>query len=67
MAGLFGGGQQPAIPPAPAMPVIQETPEPAPVPDEEAQKRAALKQSALNQSRLTTRKSTIIGDEDTLG
>jgi hypothetical protein len=38
------------------------------VPDTEDQKRAALKQAAADQARMTTRRSTIIGDDgDTLG
>ena len=68
MAGLFGGGQQAAPPPAPMMPVIEKTPEPAPVPDTEEQKRAALRQTAMDRARMTSRRSTIIGDDgDTLG
>jgi hypothetical protein len=38
------------------------------VPDTEDQKRAALKEAAMSQARMTTRRSTIIGDDsDTLG
>jgi hypothetical protein len=65
MAGLFGGAPQPAPmilpPPAPT------PPEPMPVPDPEAQRRAQEKILARQNAGATTRRSTIIGESDTLG
>lgn len=68
MSGLFGGSSAPVIPPAPQMPVIEKTPEPAPTPDPEQQRRDATRMRAERMSRFTTRRNTVIGDDsDTLG
>jgi hypothetical protein len=48
-------------PPAPT------PPEPMPVPDPEAQRRAQEKILARQNAGATTRRSTIIGESDTLG
>lgn len=66
MGGLFGGGP-PAPPPAPSVPIINTTPTPMPVPDPDQQRRDALKDAARSQATQTTRASTIIGDDDSLG
>jgi len=64
MGALFGGSQpQPVVmaPPPPAPPA------PMPTPDPEAQRRAAEKKMAGAANAATTRSSTIIGSDDTLG
>lgn len=64
MGALFGS--PPTPPPAPQLPIINETPEPLPAPDKEEQRNAALRVEAQRRAGLTTRRNTIIGDE-TLG
>lgn len=66
MGALFGGAPQPSAPiiQAPPTPIA---PAPMPVPDPDAQRMAAEKQMAAAAGNATTRKSTIIGNDDTLG
>lgn len=61
MGELFGSSRQ-ASPPPP-LPVLA-TPTPMPVPDPEEQKRAATKRLEQKAAQATTRRSTIIGDDD---
>lgn len=68
MAGLFGSpqvsaAQAPVILPPPAA----TPPAPMPAPDPEARKRVAEREMATRVAKSTTRRSTIIGDNDELG
>lgn len=69
MAGLFGGGQQaaPVVQQVPVEQPVLAQPAPMPVPDPEAQRRAALKADAIAAAGKTTRENTIIGSNDRLG
>ena len=68
MAGLFGGGGGYQPPPQTIVePPVLAQPTPMPVPDPEAQRRAALRADAIAAAGKTTRQSTIIGSDDRLG
>lgn len=67
MAGLFGGAPQVAQAPVILPPPAPTPPEPMPTPDPDAQRRAQEKVLAQRTAGATTRRSTIIGDAETLG
>jgi len=62
---LFGGGGV-SVPPTPAPPV-PPAPVAMPAADPETQRRNELKKRAASRARTTTRASTMLGDDDTLG
>lgn len=68
MSGLFGGAPAAAAPAPVILPPPAPTPpEPMPTPDPQARARVAERELAQRAARMTTRRSTIIGDSDELG